>query len=163
MRRRGAIVALAFAAAGARAEQLPFIGWVEPVAVADGALVLDAKIDTGADVSSMDVDEIRIERRGAEEWAVFTVRPKRGGVVHLEQRVERYARVKRVAGGAQRRPVVRMALCIGSVRAISEVNLVDRKSMRYEMLVGRSFLRGRFIVDPALRRTTMPSCDGTSQ
>jgi hypothetical protein len=162
MRRRGAILALALAAAGARAEPAQVIGWIEPVAVTDGTLVLDAKIDTGADVTSMHIDELHIERRGAEEWAVFTLRPSGGEVVQMEKRVVRYARVKRVAGGVQRRPVIHLALCLGSLQAQAEVNLVDRKTMRYPMLVGRRFLKDRFLVDSARTHTTTPNCAAKS-
>ncbi len=162
MRRRGAILALALAAAGARAEPAQVIGWIEPVAVTNGAFMLDAKIDTGADVSSLDVDDLRIERRDGKDWAVFAVRRSTGASVRIERRVERYARVKRLAGGAQRRPVVQLMLCLGSVRAAAEVNLVDRESMRYPMLVGRRFLKGRFLVDSARTHTTTPNCEAKS-
>ncbi len=162
MRRRGAILALALAAAGARAEPAQVIGWIEPVAVADGRFVLEAKVDTGADVSSMHVEELRIEQRNGEDWALFALPQATGATPQLELRVKRYARIKRVAGGVQRRPVVHLSLCLGSLRAQAEVNLVDRKTMRYPMLVGRRFLKDRFLVDSARTHTTTPNCEAKS-
>ena len=135
------------------------IGWVEPVSVERGALQLQAKMDTGADSTSINVDTLKIERRAGREWAVFSVQGEHG-TVRFERPVARYVLVKRVAGGTQRRPKVRLVLCIAGVAASTEVSLVDRESMSYPMLVGRSFLRGRFAVDPARRNTTRPNCAG---
>jgi len=154
-----ALVALfAWTAASTAAEKpARTIGWVEPVIVEDGALRLQAKVDTGADISSVNVETLTIERRSGRRWAIFSVRGARG-TVHFERPVVRYVRVKRLAGGAQRRPTVRLVLCLADFEASTEVNLVDREHMRYPMLVGRNFMRGRFVVDPARRNTTRPTC-----
>ncbi len=156
--RRTALAVFGTGCVAAQAAPLPVIGWIEPVAVADGRVVVDAKIDTGADVSSLHVEGLRIERRGEEDWAVFAVPQASGPALPLERRVERYAQVKRVAGGVQRRPVVHLALCLGTFHAQAQVNLVDRRTMRYRMLIGRRFLRDRFLVDSARERLTVPAC-----
>jgi len=96
--RRTALAVFGTGCVAAQAAPLPVIGWIEPVAVADGRVVVDAKIDTGADVSSLHVEGLRIERRGEEDWAVFAVPQASGPALPLERRVERYAQVKRVAG-----------------------------------------------------------------
>ena len=47
---------------------------------------------------------------------------------------------------------------ISALDKIAEVSLVNRGKFNYEMLVGRRFLAGDFIVDPATTYTLDPSC-----
>lgn len=133
------------------------IGWVEEVAVGDGSLVLQAKIDTGADVSSIDVDELQLVRRDRRTYALFTVGAP-DGPHRFERQVVRTATIKSIAGGTQSRPTVRLDLCLGNVRREVDVNLVDREGMQYAMLVGRNFLAGHFAVDSARALTVPPRC-----
>ena len=74
----------------------------------------------------------------------------------------RVAKVKRHAGKAQERPVVRLGICVGDVLKEVEVNLVDRSRFEYRLLVGRSYLANDFLIDPGARYKTSPTCDGGS-
>ena len=134
------------------------IGWVERARISPGNFVMHAKIDTGAKTSSLNAHDIKEFTRNGEEWVRFTVTNREGASSTLERRLRRVAVIKRHFGGKQERLVVRMGICIAGVYRYAEVNLVDRSGFNYGLLIGRSFLKGRLIVDPAKTFTAEPDC-----
>jgi hypothetical protein len=152
-----AALVLSVHAVGADAQTPRIIGWTEPVAIAGGTLTLTAKMDTGADGSSIDARAISVFKRDGERWVSFVVGDD-GNAVKLERKLLRMVRVRRMAGGWQRRPVVMLDVCLGDVRRTTPVNLADREEMRTPMLIGRSFLDGDFAVLSSRTHTTVPRC-----
>ena len=124
---------------------------------ADG-LIVAAKLDTGADTSSLHAENIRWEKRADGDWVAFDVIGVTGEKARFEHKVVRVARIKRNSEPAQSRPTILMGVCLGNVYKLTEVNLTDRSRFNYEMLVGRSFLAGRFAVDSARMNTVEPAC-----
>ncbi|MBP3393227.1 MAG: ATP-dependent zinc protease [Lentisphaeria bacterium] len=53
---------------------LGMIGIEEPVAIEPFKTPFPAKIDTGADVASIDAENIKLVKRGEENIVVFTIR-----------------------------------------------------------------------------------------
>ena len=134
------------------------VGWIERVKLGADGLVVAAKLDTGADTSSLHAENIRWEKRADGEWVAFDVIGAGGETVRLQHKVVRIARIKRDSGLAQKRPTIVMGVCLGTVYELTEVNLTDRSRFNYEMLIGRSFLARRFAVDPARTHTVEPAC-----
>ncbi|MGF1546338.1 MAG: ATP-dependent zinc protease [Thiotrichales bacterium] len=134
-------------------------GYLERAYLLDAdALALHAKLDTGADSSSLDVADLQIETRGNARWVVFAVRDRGGHAVTLERPLLRTARIKRSVFGVEERPVVELTLCLGGVSKVTPVNLADRSNMKYPLLLGRDFLAGAFIVDAARTYRLAESC-----
>jgi hypothetical protein len=141
-------------------------GWIEDVLIdPQHALKLPAKLDTGADTTSLDARNIRRTRREGEDYVRFVVtEPATGESVELEKPFVRAVRIKATNGyDAGRRVVVRMRLCIGDRSRSVEVNLVDRAHYDYPLLLGRNALRDVAVIDPNLRRTREPSCWSAAQ
>ncbi|GAA5524999.1 hypothetical protein Maes01_01559 [Microbulbifer aestuariivivens] len=139
------------------AEDKLVLGSVEVVAIEPAGLLLESLIDTGAPTSSLSVSELTPFERDGKEWVRFKVAAgnDRGPVqnpVTLELPVKRYVRVARPGFGAQRRPVVMMSLTLGEVTHMVEVNLTDRSSLNYRLLVGRNYLKDAAVVDVSRRR-----------
>ena len=134
------------------------IGWIEKVSVHPGSLVLHAKVDTAADHSSLHVTDIEPIIRNGERRVRFSVMNREGKSALLECRVVREAKIKRKGLEPKERYVVKMGICLGTVFKEAQVNLEDRTGFRYHMLIGRSFLRKRFVVDPSLKYTKEPTC-----
>ena len=127
-----------------------------------GDLELAAKLDTGAQHSSLDAGSVdRIERDG-RPWVRFSVTDAKGRTVAFERPLVRTAIIRRHGGRVQERDVVRLGLCIGSVYREVEVNLIDRTGFDYRMLVGRSFLAGNLLVDAGRSYLLAPRCEGAS-
>jgi hypothetical protein len=134
------------------------VGWIERVKLGTDGLVVAAKLDTGADTSSLHAENIRWEKRADGDWVAFDVIGVTGEKARFEHKVVRVARIKRNSAPAQSRPTIVMGVCLGNVYKLTEVNLTDRSRFNYEMLVGRSFLTGRFAVDSARMNTVEPAC-----
>ncbi len=143
---------------GLYAQEKQTVGWIEKVHIVPGAMTLDAKLDTGADVSSINAIDISQFERDGQKWVKFTVVDKKGNKVTLERKLKGVAEIKRRQGPPQKRFVVSLGLCIGNHYADTDVNLVDRSHFKYALLIGRSFMAGRLLPDPSVEYTTEPSC-----
>ncbi len=144
------------------AVQPAVVGWIEPVRLGSEGLVLPAKLDTGADVSSLHVADIQWIRRPDGDWVAFDVTGNDNRTVRLERKVQRVARVKKASGGVQERPTVLLGVCLGDTYRVTEVNLTDRTGLKLPFLVGRSFLADRFAVDSSRTDTVEPACTTTT-
>jgi hypothetical protein len=129
------------------AEKPAVAGWIENTRLLPSGLEIEAKLDSGAENSSLHIEKERYFRRDGKRWVRFTVQGESGRRVAFERRVRRYASIKRHNGGSDTRAVVEIKICLGSVVKQVEVNLVDRSRFDYELLVGRSFLAGDFLID----------------
>lgn len=132
-------------------------GWLENVVV-NQSISFEAKIDTGADFSSINAVIQRRYHRNGKEWIQFRIENKNGQVKVLEQPVVRYARIKRKQALPVHRPVVLLDICMGNVKRQVEVNLATRGNYKYKMLIGRNFLRGHFLVDSASKFGLKADC-----
>lgn len=133
-------------------------GWIERVMILPHKLRLHAKLDTGADSSSLHARGMEIFTRKGEEWVRFRIKSRSGKNELIEKPVERWARVKRKNAPSDIRPVVRLTLCIGHIYMETDVSLVDRSNFAYPMLVGRNFMAGNIIINPAKTFTIEPQC-----
>lgn len=122
------------------------IGSIENVRLIPPNVVLTARIDTGAKTTSIDAQNITPFERNGKEWVRFDllVGEKK---YNIERKVMKTILIKRHEDESQRRYVVKMRIVIGDVSQLISVNLNDRESYQYPVLVGRNFLRDYFMVD----------------
>ncbi|MEI7838738.1 MAG: RimK/LysX family protein [bacterium] len=105
-----------------------------------------AKIDTGADTSSVWVSGIKVTREGL----TFKLFNKRNQyytgetitVPNFETTV-----IKNSSGLPQKRYKVRMVILVHNRRIRAYFTLADRSTMQYPILLGRRLLTNKFIVD----------------
>lgn len=159
-----AVVAMLFAASSpaTAAKDKDLFGWVEWVIVGAHEIELKAKLDTGAETSSLDATGIRrLRRRSSGERLVeFEVTdPGSGNTITLKKELVREVRIKQHDGSFQTRPVVDITVCLGDHLQEVEVSLIDRSEFLYPLLLGRSALAGIAMVDPDLTLTRDPDCD----
>lgn len=151
------VVAAAIAAAGA--SERPVVGWVERVWLYPGKFEIHAKVDTGAKTSSLNAPNMKLFSRDGEDWVSFEVTNRRGLTRKFEEKVVRVSRIRRHGGRIQRRPVVMLGICIGTVYQVTQVNLIDRRNFNYQMLIGRRFMARNVVVDPGRTFIARPRCD----
>ncbi len=127
------------------------VGWLEPVTIILNSqeLSLQAKIDSGADNSSIHASKIKRFEKNNESWVKFTTI---NGIV-IEAPIYREAKIKTKLIGFNYRPVILMDICLGGVERKIEVNLINRKHLTKPFLIGRSALSG-FIIDPIQTQLT---------
>ena len=146
-------------AASTATQEKQIIGWIETVQILPENISLSAKMDTGADHSSLNVIDPMEFMKGEEKWIRFSIPLKGDGAVTLERPILRFAKIKRKGKASQKRPVVIFDLCVGTLYKKNVlVNLADRTGFKYPMLIGRSFLKGSAIVDSSLTFSQSPSC-----
>ena len=146
----------------ALAAEKRIVGWIETVNIYPGNLEIKAKLDTGARNSSLNAENLEQFKRNGETWVRFDLRNYKNRTEIFEAKVIRTARIKQLGQEADIRPVIKLGICIGNTYKEVEVNLEDRSGFNYQMLIGRSFLKGSFIVDPGLTFTIKPDCPGAS-
>ncbi len=142
------------------AAEKSIIGWVEPVKIIidnDGP-EFAAKIDTGADYSSIDIESLELLQKKFEPWLRFKIKDDKGKFHTLELPIYKITRTKRKGIESQPRFVVIMDICLGRIRKSARVSLLDRHNYKYRLLLGRNFLKNDFVVDPAIKNTTAPKC-----
>jgi len=153
------LVALVSAAGMAQADQSSAVlGWVEEVAVLNTGLILNAKIDTGADNSSINATDIEYFTHDGHRWVRFNIQDHKGAQIIMERPLVRVGQIKRKEGGYIERPVVTLGFCVAGLRIDAEVNLANRNHFKYPMLVGRSLMTRHFVVDPERQYVTHPVC-----
>ena len=139
--------------------RLPIFGYLETAKILPQSSPIKAKLDTGADHSSIHAADIAHSKRNGTLWVRFVIKSDDGRTLKLDRQVIRTAHIKRPGGKAQARPVVMMAICIGNLSHEVQVNLVDRSVLNYDLLIGRSFMSGHLLVDPSQQFTTEPTCE----
>lgn len=136
--------------------RLVTLGWRERLALPQlGIDVLKAKLDTGARSSSLHVDTLEAFQRDGATWLRFSVHPGRRQLlaVHCEAPALDRRMVTDTGGRRTDRWFIRSEVQLAGVRFSIDINLTDRRHMLFPMLLGRSALAGRFIVDPSLSYT----------
>jgi hypothetical protein len=154
------LTALFAACAQDQGEPTEFLeyGWIEPVAISGEGIVLYAKLDTGADNCSLHAGNIKLYKKKGADYVKFHIRTRQGEEYDFDLPVARFAKIKRVEGATQVRPVVSMYICLGGQYMQVDVNLVDRSNFAYPLLIGRSFLAGHAMVNPAKSFVSEPQC-----
>ena len=144
-------------------ESLDIIGRVEMVTILPENISVKAKVDTGAKNSSLHCECTNTFRKNDEEWVSFTLTNYKGEKTVISRKIERMSTIKRHFGKQQERYVIKLTLCLGGKSREVEVNLVNREGFNYQMLLGRTYLEGLFLIDPAETFIGKPKCDQKNQ
>lgn len=116
---------------------------------------LKARVDSGANTSSLSAADITRFERDGEDWVRFKLALNDDDVAVESQRddwieapIVRRVRIVQ-ASGEDSRPVVSLLLTLGPIRETVEFTLNDRSHLDYPVLLGRRFLMDIAVVDVA--------------
>jgi len=122
--------------------------WIGLPALQVGAI--KAKIDTGANTSSLHAFEIERYRRHGKDFVRFQIHPIQRSIRKTIQASAPLLgmRAVRSSNGVQsERPVIQTEMEIFDQQWMIELTLANRDQMGFRMLLGREALRGRFLID----------------
>jgi hypothetical protein len=126
------------------------VGWREWVALPDlGVVWMKAKVDTGAKSSSLHAWDIEVDE--ATGKVQFNLHPLQGDdsiVIATTAPLVDHREVRSSNGEVDVRPVIRTTAVVLGQQFGMELSLASRDEMGFRMLLGRSAIRRRFVVDP---------------
>lgn len=133
--------------------ELPIIGWREWLALPElGIQHIKAKIDTGARTSALHAFYVDPFSSRGGQWVRFGIHPLQRDsetVLECEAPVKDHRAVTDSGGHQEHRYVIESSLSLGGRTWPAEITLTNRDSMKFRMLIGRTALRGNFLVDSA--------------
>lgn len=128
------------------------IGWREWVSLPDlGVKEIKAKVDTGADNSSLHAFDLELYEEDGRQMVRFDIHPrqrKSTPSIPCVAEVVGERMVKNPGGRAERRPIIRTTLVVAGEEFEAVINLTTRDEMTFRMLLGRRTVRRNFVVDP---------------
>lgn len=116
-----------------------------------GVREIKAKVDTGADNSSLHAFNIERYQEGDREMVRFEIHPhqrKKKPSIPCVAEIVGERKVKNSGGRAEKRPVIRTTLIVAGEEIEALLNLTTRDEMTFRMLLGRRTVRKHFIIDP---------------
>jgi hypothetical protein len=134
-------------------EKMIRVGWREWVGLPDLHIrALKAKVDTGARTSALHAFSVeRTTERGVPRVR-FQIRPSQyrtDRVVTCETDILDERWVTDSGGHREKRIVIETAVLLRDQCHRIEVTITDRDTMRFRMLLGRTAMHRRLVVDPA--------------
>ena len=128
------------------------IGWREWVDLPDlGLFDIKAKVDTGARTSALHAFNVEPFSEGGRQRVRFSMHPLHRNdekVLICEADVVDERTVTSSSGQRDRRYVIETTLDFAGERWPIEMTLTARDDMMFRMLLGRTAMNGRLIVDP---------------
>ena len=128
------------------------LGWREWLALPElGIPALKAKIDTGARTSALHAFELNTFEENDRLKVRFGIHPlQRNTDIEIfciadvvDQRM-----ITDSGGHREKRLIIRTSISLGDHRWPIEIALTDRETMKFRMLLGRTAMKGRIVIDP---------------
>ncbi len=130
----------------------PIIGWREWVALPElGVERIKAKIDTGARTSAIHAFDIEVCKKEERELVCFTIHPYQKNDTESQTcmcPVKDIRVITNSGGTREKRVVIETHLTMGNQTWPIEITLTNRDEMGFRMLLGRTAIKERFLVDP---------------
>ncbi|WP_394173592.1 ATP-dependent zinc protease family protein [Thalassotalea litorea] len=129
------------------------IGRLEEIGLSDlGITQLSARIDSGAQTSSLHVDNIKKIKIDGKQGVEFDLHPDFYDIDHVTRcraAIFDIRQVKSSNGVSEQRFVIQTMATLGKLTWPIEITLTDRSDMTYLMLLGRQGLGDKFYIDPS--------------
>lgn len=136
-------------------KETSIIGSTEHVDI-EGYKNIPAKIDTGADSSSVWASHIDVDKDGVLHFCLFDYdSPFYDGKIY-KQKDYKAAVVRNASGQEQIRYRVHLNLTISGRKVKALFNLSDRSNNNFPVLIGRRTISGKFLVDVSKNHTPIP-------
>ncbi|MAS92487.1 MAG: ATP-dependent zinc protease [Verrucomicrobiales bacterium] len=134
---------------------LQVIGWREWLSLPSlGIDHIKAKVDTGARTSALHTFGLEIyesdEGISRVKFRVHPLQDNEDFVVECDCPVANQKSVKDSGGHEEIRPFIKIPITLGPKTWEAEVSLTNRDNMKFRMLLGRTAMRGHYLVHPGI-------------
>ena len=141
-------------------QEKQIIGWREWVHLpALNITKIKAKIDTGARTSALHAFEVsEYEKEGVRRvrFAVHPIQDDQQTVVECDEVVMDQRIVMDSGGHQEQRYIIKTLFQLGQRQWPIEMTLTNRDTMKFRMLLGRTAMRGKVMVDPSKSYLSKP-------
>ena len=128
------------------------LGWREWVSLPDlGIQRIKAKVDTGARTSALHAFDVRLDESTGSKIVHFKIHPKQRDldtIIDCTAPLFDEREIRDSGGHSEMRYVIETPISIGSSVVTAEITLTNRDSMGFRMLIGRTAMKGHYLVDP---------------
>ena len=126
------------------------IGWREWISLPElGVPWIKTKVDTGAKSSSVHAWDIEVDDdNGVVRFNLHPVQDDESIEVAASAKLVEHREVRSSNGDVDVRPVIRTPVVVRGQQFDIDLSLTSRDEMGFRMLLGRSAMRRRFVVDP---------------
>lgn len=124
-----------------------YFGEDEYIYIKEADATIDARIDTGAAVSSISATDITEFERQGKKWYRFTIDANDHNI-EVEAPFVRTSTIRQASKETTtERVVVSLTIKVGEYSTQSEFTLTDRSRMQYPLLIGRTLIQDIAVVD----------------
>ena len=128
------------------------LGWREWVSLPDlNVDLIKAKVDTGARTSTLHAFDVELINVSGKDFVKFSIHPNQRDldkVIECQAPLFDQREVRDSGGHSESRYVIETKIAIGSTVHTAEVTLTNRDNMGFRMLIGRTAMKGQYLVDP---------------
>ncbi|WP_177166575.1 RimK/LysX family protein [Nitrosomonas sp. Nm51] len=129
-------------------DDITILGGLEYIYLEPPGISLSARIDTGAQTSSLNaLDMVEFERDGKPYIKFNIIDPETNEKIEITRRVRGHTKIKKHKTESQRRPIVQLRVKLGKLDEQISFTLIDRSKFEQQALIGRNFLRDLAVVD----------------
>ena len=132
--------------------QLITVGWREWLCLPELNLpAIKAKIDTGARTSCLHAFSIETYTKDNKNWARFGIHPYQDDTeieIYCDAEIIDERTVTDYGGHKEQRYVILTSVLLGGQSWPIEITLTNRDNMRFRMLLGRTAMEKKIIVNP---------------
>ena len=129
------------------------VGWREWVSLPKlGLPEIKAKIDTGARTSCLHAFSVEPFNKDGQEWVRFGIHPHQDDnetEIYCEAELFDKRKVSDSGGHTEERYVIKTELMLAQQSWDIEITLTNRDTMLFRMLLGRTALNNKVMVNPA--------------
>lgn len=111
---------------------------------------LGCKIDTGAETSALHCHRVHLIEKNGEEWVEFKLLDKKHPEYKnrwLKKRLHKTREIKNSFGNTETRFTIKSKVVLFNRSFTIEFSLADREKMKFPILIGKGFLKNKFLVD----------------